>query len=390
MIQADRRAFAKALELAGAAVTRHRYAIPVLQTLKISAIGRLRIEGSDLSTMTCAEIDYEGDPTESFALCAPAKVRAAVNHAGGDRVTLEQQEKTARVACGKLDAAIATFPADDHPGAPRISQERFGVDMGAAELRALARIRPAISTEETRYYLNGVCVRNIGNWLYRFIATDGHRLMIHDVPLPGAEGDLPDNIIIPRAFIDMMLARFGKSREPVRFSFGGAALWNTPETDLAPENSGALHLAVRGELGKVSFAIASKPIDGTFPDVQRVIPKETKHHVEIDRAALVQAIQSLHSLGEGKTRALKFTAEPAGLRIAASHPDFGEATYDVAASHNLPADYLIGFNGQYFLDCCNALSGETVRLELNCAASPSVIRDPADTAFFSVLMPMRV
>lgn len=389
MIQTERRAFAKALEFAGSVVQR-RSTVPVLQSVKITANGRLRIEGSDIDTTTCAEIEYQGEASDGFSLRDPRKVRLAINHAGGEAVTLEAREKSAHIECAHLTADIGTFPVEDHPGFDRIADERFGVDIGKAELAALARIRPAISTEETRYYLNGVCVRKVGDWLYRFCATDGHRLMIHDVSLPGAEGEIPKDTIIPRGFLDLVLARFGKSAKSVRLSYGGLRRGNEPDADLAPEAIGSPRLAVSGEVGDVTLSVASKLIDGTYPDVSRVIPSESRHHIEMDRAALVQAIHALRPFGEGKVRALRFSVRKGGLTIAVAHPDLGEAKYDIDAAHSLPLDFVIGFNGEYFLDCCTALSGATVRLELNDPGSPTVIRDPADTAFFSVLMPMRV
>lgn len=388
-ITLDRAAFAKALDLAGSVIQR-RNTIPALGALKITANGALRMEGTDLDISTAAEIAYDGPALDSFALMEPAKVRAAINAGGGKQIALAHAEKRAQIVSGQLAASIATLPGADHPGADQIADQRFAVDLGGAELNAIARIMPAISTEETRYYLNGVCVHKIGEWLYRFAATDGHRMMIVDVPLPGAEGEIPDGTIIPRGFLQIMLGRFAKAKDTVCLRYGGRQLSNEPDKTLAPGGVGGARVAVAAALGPVRLTIASKLIDGTYPDYQRVIPGTWPHDVLVERSALCRAINALTPLATTKTRAVKITARPDGLRLSLQSVDLGDAHFDVPATHKLPSDFEIGFNGQYLLDCINALRGEEVLLGLTDAGAPTVIRDPADTAFLSVIMPMRV
>jgi len=208
VITVDRKQFSRALALTTTVVER-RSSIPILSTVKLVPNGALALQASDLDNFATVEIPYEGTASE-ICMASPHQVRRAVDAAGGKVVTLNTAKDSAvvEITAGKLNASIPTLPADDHPGAERILTEDFSADIGAPELRAIARVMPAMSVEETRYYLNGVCVRKIGEWLYRFAATDGHRLMIVDVPLPNAHGAIPDDTIIPKRWLDIVMNTF--------------------------------------------------------------------------------------------------------------------------------------------------------------------------------------
>ncbi|MGX7926481.1 DNA polymerase III subunit beta [Tsuneonella sp. HG094] len=389
MITVERTQFTKALQLAGSVIER-RTTIPVLAAVKISANGVLRIEGSDLDTTAEASIEYEGEALDGISLLDPTRVRAAIDRSGGAKVAFSVDENRLAVKSGSLAASLSTLPADDHPGADRIADERFSATLGARELAEIERISAAISTEETRYYLNGVCVHRIGDWLFRFAATDGHRLMQVDVPLPDADGELPAGTIIPRRFLERVQKHLAKAKDGVRLSFGGVRIGNGADKTLAPGTVGSPRIAIAGQVGSVTLAISSKLIDGTYPDYSRVVPGAPKYHARLSKAALVQAVQSLTALASEKTRAVKLTAGKKSIVVSLRSPDLGEGTFPVPAEHNLPKDFEIGFNGQYLIDCLNALDGDEVAMGLDDASAPARIEDPADTAFLSVLMPMRV
>lgn len=365
------------------------------------ANGALRLQATDLDTSATIEIAYEGKPFAAFALNYPHQIAKALRHLGGDRVTLHKPvpvakdsvRKHAQIASGQFDSRVAVLPGDDFPDLAVIGFEEFAVDLGADALAAIARVMPAISTEETRYYLNGVCVDRISDWKYRFVATDGHRLMLIDVPLPGAVGVIPDRTIIPRRFLQTVMKHFAKAKDPVRLTYGRRRLDNTADSDLAPEPTGMPILEMAGKVGPATLALTSKLIDGTYPDYTRVIPKEFAHTVRLQRGDLVQAVRGLIALANGKVRALKLEAVPDGVRLSLHSVDLGDASFVVPAEHGLAPETLIaGFNGGYLLECLASLLGEEVQFDLDGqhSSAPTVIHDPADTAFRCVLMPMRV
>ncbi len=394
---AERRDFVRALEIA-ASVADKRSTIPILKTVKVTANGKLRLDATDLDTGAVIEMGYSGRAQGAFALRGAHQVLRALKQIGGEAVDLTlvdgDKGKRCSIASGALSATIATFHPDDWPEMEQIGAEEFGCDLGAAELAQIARVVPAISTEETRYYLNGIAFEKVGDWLWRFVATDGHRLMVVDVPLPGAEGDVSARSIIPHRYIAKVMQHFGKSKEPVRLRYGRSTLRNRPDGDLAPEANGGPRITFGGKVGNLHLTLTSKLIDGTYPDYTRVFPQGITASVRMNRVELLAAIRALTPLGNGRVRAVRLDALPDGVRVSLECPDLGGAHVDVAAEHGFGAGYKIaGFNGQYLIDCLNGFTGTEVDLQWCRDATPGepcVIRDPADTAFFCVLMPMRV
>lgn len=134
MIEVNRKLFSRALDLAAATVL-NRNTIPILGNIKVTANGSLRLEGTDLDNWTCAELAYSGEAGD-FTLPQPRMLRAAINQAGGEAVTLHPAEGTAvALRAGHLDSELKTLPADDFPFSDRIAEEEFGATLGEGELR---------------------------------------------------------------------------------------------------------------------------------------------------------------------------------------------------------------------------------------------------------------
>lgn len=390
MIEVNRKQFTRALDLA-AAVVENRSTIPVLTNLKVTANGALRLEGSNLDNVTCAELPYEGEAGD-FLLPHPRMLRSALNQAGGDAVSVAPGEDCAvEVRSGRLGSRLRGLPAEDFPTVDRIGFEEFSATLGAAEFKQIARLLPAISQEETRYYLNGICVKRLDGWTYRFAATDGHKLMTVDIPLPDAVGTIPDNTIIPREWLTIVLSRLAKAKEGARLTYGRMAVPNNagPDLPLAP---GGQRVTMQGKLDGIVYSVTGKLIDGQYPDYQRVVPTESRYLVRTSRRELIQAISALASLSfEKSLRAVKLTFPTGKLRCELFSAELGTSVFDIDAEHNVAAEMQqIGFNAGYLLAMCNSLTGEEMQLHLTDSGAPAVITDPADTAFKGVLMPMRV
>lgn len=389
MISVDRKQFTRALEFAQMAIER-RNTIPALRAAKALANGALSIEGNDLDMTVRAEIAYEGE-SGVMLIPEPHRVRAAIGAAGGERVDFGLVETKLALNCGPLALLLTTIPADDHPGAEFVAEELWGCEVSAAELRQVARVFPAISTEETRYYLNGVCIDQLSDgWLYRFVATDGHRLMMSDVPLPGATGELPARMIVPRRFLHRAIAAFGKSTGPVRMSYGFAQRANGDKPGLPLERFGGPRFQLSGKIGEVPVTMATKLINGTFPDYTRVVPANNPILVRLKRSELAQALNAVSAMSSDKIRAVKLTTEPGKVRLSLKSPDLGEGSFTITAEHNAAKPFEIGFSGQYLLDIAAAFSGDELELHGADGAAPAVFRDPADTAFAAVQMPIRI
>ena len=396
MIEVNRKLFAQALDFAAMTIEK-RSTVPVLSTLKATANGVFTLEGSDLDNFTRVEIPYDGDEA-TFCLPSPRKVRSAINAAGSDVVRLtpisreESRGPRLSVNAGQLDSELLTQHADDHPGSDSIAFEEFAADLGEAELRQIARIIPAISTEETRYYLNGIAAFKVGDWLYRFVSTDGHRLMMVDIPLPNATGVLPEGTMIPRRWVNIALQHFTKAKDGARLTYGKTMVRNSGGgTTLPVEAPGSPRITVAANRDGAAISLTGKLVDGTYPDYTRVVPQESPVVMRIPRADLAHAINSLTPLSTDRTRAVKLDlSRPGVLKVSLRSPDVGDSSFEVICEHNAPADFAVGVNGQHLLDLINALKGDEIEFGMTTDDAPILITDPADPAFRAVQMPMRI
>ncbi len=231
------------------------------------------------------------------------------------------------------------------------------------------RTKFAISTEETRYYLNGIYLHAAtsgGVPVLRAVATDGHRLARVEIPLPEGAAGMP-GVIVPRKTV-------------------------TELRKLIEE--GALDVTVSLSESKIRFAfgdavLTSKLIDGTFPDYERVIPLENDKILEVDKKLFGDAVDRVSAISSEKSRAIKITAAKGIVTMTASSPEAGSAEEEVECSYDA-SSIEIGFNSRYLLEILQQIEGDAARFLLADAASPTVIREVADGSAVYVLMPMRV
>jgi DNA polymerase-3 subunit beta len=245
-----------------------------------------------------------------------------------------------------------------------------GFTLPADQLRRLIdKTRFAISTEETRYYLNGIYLHAIeagGKLKLRAVATDGHRLARAEMDAPAGSEGMP-GVIIPRKTV----AELQK-------------LVDVPDVAVATELSDT---KIRFTIGSV--VLTSKLIDGTFPDYQRVIPTGNDKALIIDRATFASAVDRVSTISSERGRAVKLSIADGQVTLTVNNPDSGSATEELAADYSSdPIE--IGFNARYLLDVSSQLSSGDARFMLADSGSPTLIQDTGDENTLYVLMPMRV
>lgn len=369
-----------------APVIRKKSTIPVLGAALLTRDGdRLRISGTDLDVQIDATVPAAMNGHDlSATLAMPARIGRAIRITGADTVAIEPGEKLG-ITAGDLRLSLDGLPAGGWPRLEAEPKDVFSATLPPEAIAALRRVSPAISTEETRYYLNGIHVhRGEGPWAYTAVATDGHRMFMADFPLPDATGDLPASIIIPRAAIHDLLAIAGK--EPVRFR-------------LAPKvgaREGAPPLAIfEGE----GVRLTAKLIDGTFPDYRRVIPKETPDMATFDRAALCRAVSCFLALGRRDHPAIKLTLSGGAAKLESPwlYRAGGAAESALPYEGNIAGPYIIGINGWYLATALDAF-GSCSRITLALAeakpggqcSAPFIFASPDDGRLRAIQMPMRV
>ena len=289
----------------------------------------------------------------------------------GVEVGLTKTDSSDRMTltAGKARFELSTLPREDYPALDSADMP-IAFDMPAEELKALIeRTRFAISTEETRYYLNGIYLHAMGEGasaVLRAVATDGHRLARFETVLPTGAADMP-GVIIPRKTVGELVKLLDDSDENVRIALSDSRI----------------------EFRFSDVTLSSKLIDGTFPDYERVIPTQNDKPMTVDKATFAQAVDRVSTIASAESRAVKLSATAGRLNLSANSPDRGQANEDVEVEYGA-TDIEIGFNARYLLDIATQLSGETAEFVFADAGSPTLVKDRDNASVLYVLMPMRV
>jgi len=357
-------------------VVERRTTIPILSNVLLRAEGgQLALSATDMDLEIVervpASIARDGVTT------APAHtlydiVRKLREGAQAELETLGGRNEMA-LRSGRSTFTLACLPSEDYP-VMAAGDLPFHFVLSAGELRALIdRTRFAISTEETRYYLNGIYLHATKNNevpVVRAVATDGHRLARVEMTAPEGAAGMP-GIIIPRKAVIELRKLVEEGDEEVRIGLG--------ETK------------VRCAVG--AAALTSKLIDGTFPDYDRVIPSGNDKVMEVDCKSFAEAVDRVSTISTERSRAVKLAIDRGNLVVSATSPENGSAVEELEVRYQ-SAPIEIGFNSRYLLDITDQITGEYVQFQMADAGSPTILRDSAPeangTSAFYVLMPMRV
>jgi DNA polymerase-3 subunit beta len=287
----------------------------------------------------------------------------------GAQLALEQGPDSSRVnvSAGRSRFALQALPPEDFPD---LSSGAFSTSFSlpAKELRYLIeKTRFAISMEETRYYLNGIYLHQASqSESLRAVATDGHRLAQAQVDLPKGASGMP-GVIVPRKTVLELVKLMEGVEEAIEVSLSAAKI----------------RFAAGG------LVLTSKLIDGTFPDYERVIPRNNSKHLTVDTRDFASAVDRVSTISFEKSRAVKLSLDKDRLSLAVNNPDSGSAEEEIAASYD--ADPIeIGFNSRYLMDVAGQIEAASMRFDVQDANSPTLVRDENDAGSLYVLMPMRV
>lgn len=375
-INVERGAFLKALGHVQSVVER-RNTIPILSNVMIDAVsGAIKLTATDLDIEIVETIP--ADVIKAGAITAPAHILYDIVRKlpDGSQVQAEQvspESGRLAVSAGLVRFELACLPREDFPQmAAGTLPHRFR--LAGEDLRNLIdKTRFAISTEETRFYLNGIFVhaakdggKDGGKSTLRAVATDGHRLARYEQDLPDGAAEMP-GVIIPRKTVGELL-------------------------HLLDDAAGDIEVALSDTKIQFNFgeiALTSKLIDGTFPDYQRVIPTGNDKVLVLDAKEFGLAVDRVSTISADKTRAVKLTAATDKVTLSVINPDSGTATEDLAATYSAAA-LDIGFNARYLLDITGQIEGKQIRFLLSDSGSPTIIEDIDDSRTLYVLMPMRV
>jgi len=352
-------------------VVERRNTIPILSNvlLEATAEGQLRMMATDLDLQindsVAAAIDQPGSTTVS----AHTLFDIARKLPEGAQVQLTAAEGRMTIVAGRARFSLGTLPRDDFPViAEGELPTQFELPVELLK-QIIDKTRFAISTEETRYYLNGIFLHvaeDNGAPVLKAAATDGHRLARVTIERPnGAEG-MPD-VIVPRKCVGELRKLLDEVDGSVGVSLSGTK--------------------IRFDLGQA--ILTSKLIDGTFPDYSRVIPTANDKILKLDPKAFMQGVDRVSTIATEKTRAVKMALDRDRITLSVTSPENGTASEEVPGEYT-SLGFEIGFNSRYLLDILGQIDSDLVEVHLADAAAPTLIRENDKAPALYVLMPMRV
>jgi DNA polymerase-3 subunit beta len=354
-------------------IVEKRNTIPILGHVLIAAVdGKIVIKASDL--------DREAEEFVDAAISKPGAVTVNAQalydsvkrvKAGADlRFEAIKDGSILKMTSGRMSAELFCLPATDFPSmAGAEFAHTFSIE-DKALVRLLGKSKHAMSTEETRHYLNGVYLHEAkggdGEPKLRACATDGHQLARIDAEIPsGAEG-IP-GVILPTKLVNELIRIIGNgSGEAIKVEISSAK--------------------ARFTVG--AFSITSKLIDGSFPDYARVIPDNKKCKAVISAADLKTSIEFVSSGKTTRATGLAFSEEE--IRVYRNQSEDAGSAQDFVEADYSGSPFEAGFNPRYLLNVIDIIEGEKIVAKLNDGSSPAVFLDEGDDGVLFVVMPMRL
>jgi len=277
------------------------------------------------------------------------------------------QNNYVEITCGSSHFRIVGMPAEDFPALPAMAKVPFVTVRPKQLLEMIEMTAFAVSTDETRFNLNGVFFQPVANGGVRMVATDGHRLSLVERPIEG-DFHLKRGVIVPRKGmheLKRLLAEAGNEEAELGFA----------------ENSGVFR--------RPGLTMVMQLINGTFPEYEQVIPRESARTLRLGRTRAIETLKRVSLLSQDQMHTVKLEVADGLLRISSQSPDLGEAREELPLDADGPA-ITIGFNARYLIDVLNVIGADEVELELHDDLSPGVVHPADDKTYTAVVMPVRI
>jgi len=348
-------------------VVSSRATLPILSNVLLEVKGgHVQMTTTDLDVVVSGRVEADEVEDAGSTTLPVRRLATIVRELPANDIDVSvNDENAASMRCGNSFFKILGLPADDFPPTPALEDVKE-FKLSAQTLRdGLKKVAYAISTDETRYVLNGVYCQFKDSKL-TLVATDGRRLAMTDTDIEFPES-MECNVIVPTKAVNELqrLLKEGPDKTEIRVRIGAKQIGFEMNNNL----------------------LISKLIEGNYPNFRQVIPGAAKYRVSVEREAFLQAVQRVSLLAQEKSNSVKINFSREGLEITANSADIGEARESMAVKYNGP-DMAIAFNPEYLMAPFRNLDSDEVHLDLIDEVSPGVVR--INTPFLYVLMPMRV
>ncbi|MDB2415496.1 DNA polymerase III subunit beta [Rickettsiales bacterium] len=355
-------------------VVERRNTIPILSNVKLEAKeGKLKLTATDMEIAITEQVDAE--ISEEGELTVPAHTFYDIVRKLPDGVNVQftgnaTQSGKVEIKAGSCKFSLSCLPVSDFPVMDKGNLEHEFILAPSELTELLEKPRFAISSEETRYYLNGIYLHTINGEDNKkqlcAVATDGHRLAKISLDAPEGSENIP-GVIIPKKTVSEVKKLVDESESDVIISLSG--------TKICFDTGGAV--------------ILSKLIDGTFPDYEKVIPSDNNKLLEVSTVNLVKAVDRVSTISSEKTRAIKLAIEGQKLILSATNEENGTANEEIDISYDF-GDFEVGFNARYLLEMMSGIEGDIVQFVFADENAPTLVKDPSNPGVLYVIMPMRI
>ena len=349
-------------------IVSNRVSQPVLSNVLLETTGTgLQLTATDtevsVRTEVQAVVEREGSTT-----IPSRRLLSIIRELPAEEISLDTDAKSiTSIRSGQSFFKVFGLPKDEYPDFPSLEEKR-GFSMKQSELKeALRKTSYSISLDEARQVLNGILF-SFRDGRLTLVATDGRRLALCDAELGEIKypsGHERDFIVPTKAIVE--LQRLLVDEREVRLHVG--------------DNLAAFDLG--------TTVLATKLVDGTYPNYRQVIPGEAKERVTLEREILLQSVRRVSLLSSDKSGSVRLNFTKGNLDITSNTPEVGEAKESLSVAYK-GRDLAIAFNPEFLIDPLKNLPDDTIALELIDEMSPGVIKINSAQRFLYVLMPMRV
>lgn len=349
-------------------IVERRNTMPILANVLLESQKKdIRVTATDLEVGVRGSL--EGDVVKEGSVTVNAKkLYEIVREVPNEYIQLKRLENDwIEIRSGKSVFKIVGMDAREFPQFPKFSRDGLTTTPASTFREMIEGTIFSVSTDETRYSLNGVYVEQGEAGNVRLVATDGHRL----------------------AFDERNLGSFGLAKGVILPRKGLAELKKLLESG----DDGVVSIGFKENMGLVMkdrVELFMRLIDGDFPDYTKVIPKGNQNIARIEHDEFLQALRRVSIISSERYKGIKMEFNEDKLSVSANNPDLGEATEEVEMEYK-GNPISIGFNARYLIDVLHVLGSDgEVQIELKDALSPSLVKKGGKEGYLYVLMPMRL
>ena len=349
-------------------VVEKKNTVPILSNILFSVEGQeLSIAATDLEVGMKIKISVNGQADGKITLSAKAFLDIVKELPQSELELTRKENDWVEIVSGKSRFKVVSLAATEYPNLPSFEDKRYLDARTDALKEMIERVSFAVSTDATRYLMNGVYLENLEKNVMRMTATDGHRLAFMESELFQEAPEMKRGLIIPKKGLNELNKLLAESNQSVGVAFErGYIFAHTNET----------YLFIR-------------LIEGEYPDYRQVIPRATDKVLKIEREAFLSALKRVSLLAHEKSKGVKFSIQDKLLTIYSSNPDLGEAKEELDIDYSGEA-LSIGFNAKYLLEALAVTPTDNLELHLKDHLSPGILRGEGQPNHTYVIMPMRI